>query len=449
VTRTEEVIMSKLRYLLRLGPLALILLAGLLFPLQAGAQGTHVDVITVEGIISPVASRYIDWGIQTATTDGANCLILMLDTPGGLSSSTEEIVRAILNADVPVIVYVSPRGARAASAGVYITYASHVAAMAPNTHLGAATPVAIGESGQAIDLPDEMQRKVEEDALAGLRASAQERGRNAEWGEKAIREGASVTANEALDLNVVEILANDLEDLLRQLDGRVIHLASGRVVTLETAGAAVQDRPMSLLSRFLMIITDPTVAYLLLGAGLLGLWVEISHPGISLPGVLGGVCIILGLYALGTLAVNWAGVLLIIFAFVLFTFDLFTPTHFVLTTGGVVAFVVGSLLLFSSSAPNLRVEIWAIAIMGGIMVLVVVLGLSLAIMRRRRGAFSGQEALIGMTGVVRQRLDPTGQVFVDGALWRAQCEEGPVEVNTPVEIVAVDGLLLHVRRKTL
>jgi membrane-bound serine protease (ClpP class) len=441
--------MSKLRYLLRLGPLALILLAGLLFPLQAGAQGTHVDVITVEGIISPVASRYIDWGIQTATTDGANCLILMLDTPGGLSSSTEEIVRAILNADVPVIVYVSPRGARAASAGVYITYASHVAAMAPNTHLGAATPVAIGESGQAIDLPDEMQRKVEEDALAGLRASAQERGRNAEWGEKAIREGASVTANEALDLNVVEILANDLEDLLRQLDGRVIHLASGRVVTLETAGAAVQDRPMSLLSRFLMIITDPTVAYLLLGAGLLGLWVEISHPGISLPGVLGGVCIILGLYALGTLAVNWAGVLLIIFAFVLFTFDLFTPTHFVLTTGGVVAFVVGSLLLFSSSAPNLRVEIWAIAIMGGIMVLVVVLGLSLAIMRRRRGAFSGQEALIGMTGVVRQRLDPTGQVFVDGALWRAQCEEGPVEVNTPVEIVAVDGLLLHVRRKTL
>jgi membrane-bound serine protease (ClpP class) len=443
--------MSKVRFLLRIGPLALVLLASLLFPFQAYAQtpDTHVDVITVDGIISPVSARYIAWGIQAAQTDGANCLILVLDTPGGLSASTEEIVRDILNADVPVIVYVYPRGARAASAGVYITYASHVAAMAPNTHLGAATPVAIGEGGEAVDMPDELQRKVEEDALAGLRASAQERGRNADWGERAIREAASATANEALQLNVVEILANDLDDLLRQLDGRVIQLACGRAVTLQTADAAVQHRPMSLLSRFLMIITEPTVAYLLLGAGMLGLWVEISNPGIQLPGVLGGVCIILGLYALGTLAVNWAGVILIVFSFILFTFDLFAPTHFVLTTGGIVAFIVGSLLLFSSSAPNLRIEIWAIVVMAAVLALVVILGLVLAVLRRRRGAFSGQEALIGMTGEVRQRLDPAGQVFVDGALWRAQCEEGPVEVGTPVEIVAVDGLLLRVRRKTL
>jgi len=353
----------------------------------------------------------------------------------------------ILNADVPVVVYISPRGARAASAGVYITYASHVAAMAPNTHLGAATPVAIGEGGEAVDLPDEMQRKLEEDALAGLRASAQERGRNVEWGERAIREGASATANEAVELGVVEIIADDLPDLLRQLDGRSVRLASGRTQTLQTAGATVQDRPMSFLSRFLMIITEPTVAYLLLGAGLLGLWVEITNPGISLPGVLGGVCIILGLYALGTLAVNWAGVLLIVFAFVLFTFDLFAPTHFVLTTGGVVAFVVGSLLLFNSSSPDLRIELWTIALLSGIIVLLVVVSLILALLRRHRGAVSGSESLVGMIGVVRQRLDPAGQVFVDGALWQARCEQGPLEVGTPVEIVAVDGLLVHVRRK--
>jgi len=440
---------SKFRLLLRLGPLVLVLLAGLMLPFQAQAQvqDGHVDVIAVDGIISPVSARYIAWGIQKAQTDGANCLILVLDTPGGLSASTEEIVRDILNADIPVIVYVYPRGARAASAGVYITYASHVAAMAPNTHLGAATPVAIGEGGEAIEVPDEMQRKLEEDALAGLRASAQERGRNADWGERAIREGASATANEALELNVVEILANDLDDLLRQLDGRVVQLACGREVTLQTAGSAVQNRPMSLLSRFLMIITEPAVAYLLLGAGMLGLWVEISNPGIQLPGVLGGVCIILGLYALGTLAVNWAGVILIVFSFILFTVDIFAPTHFVLTTGGIVAFVVGSLLLFSSSAPDLRIEVWAIVVMAAVLALVAILGLVLAILRRRRGAFSGQEALVGMVGVVRQRLDPAGQVFVDGALWRAQCDQGPLEVDTPVEIVAVDGLLLHVRRR--
>jgi membrane-bound serine protease (ClpP class) len=425
----------------------LLALAALSTARPAQAQGSHVDVITVDGIISPVTSRYIEWGIRTAEEDGANCLVILLDTPGGLSSSTEEIVRFILNADVPVVVYVFPRGARAASAGVYITYASHVAAMAPNTHIGAATPVSIGENGDVQQLPPEMQRKIEEDALANLRASAQERGRNPDWAQSAVLEAASATANEAKSLGVVEILADDMNDLLRQLDGRTVTLASGRVVTLQTAGAAVYDRPMSILSRFLMIITDPTVAYLLLGAGLLGLWVEISHPGISLPGVLGGVCIILGLYALGTLSVNWAGVLLMVLAFVLFTVDLFTPTHFVLTTGGVAAFVAGSLLLFNSSTPDLRVEPWAIVVMAATMALLVVLALLLAIARRHKGAVSGREALIGMVGVVRQPLDPTGLILVDGALWRARCEEGEVEMGAQVEVVALDGLLLHVRRR--
>lgn len=430
----------------RLISLSLALLAGLSLPIPTAAQGPHVDVLTVNGVITPVVADYLAWGIRTAAQDGAVAVIIQMDTPGGLAEATWTIVRAISNAEVPVVVYVSPQGARAASAGVYITYASHVAAMAPKTRIGAATPVSIGDSGQVEELVPEMKRKVEEDAMAGLRASAQAHGRNVDWAERAVREAASATANEALDLGVVEIIADDMGDLLGQLDGRTVALASGRQVTLRTAGVAQLPRPMSFISRFLTILTDPTVAYLLLGAGLLGLWVEISHPGVSLPGLLGGVCIVLGLYGMGTLQVNWAGVLLVVFAFVLFAFDLFAPTHFVLTTGGVVALLMGSLLLLNSSEPYLRVEPWAIATLVGVVVVLVTAGLILAVRRLRRFRVSGVESLVGQVGVVRQELAPDGFVFVDGALWKAQAEDPPLPAGTPVEVLAVEGLLLRVRR---
>ncbi len=419
---------------------------GLIVPAPALAQGTHVDVLTVDGVINPVTAGYISWGIRTAQEDGAVCVIIRLDTPGGLMDSTNQIVQAILNSEVPVVVYVFPRGARAASAGVYITYASHVAAMAPGTRIGAATPISINEQGEPEKIPEELQSKIEQDALASLRASAQERGRNLEWAEKAVKEAVSATASEALEMGVVEIVANNLGDLLSQLDGRTVVLASGKKASLRTAGASVTELPMSLITRFLLVITDPTIAYLLLSLGLLGLWIEFSNPGVSLPGVLGGVCILLSLYALGTLPVNWAGVLLIVLGFIFFAFDIFTTSHLVLTTGGIVALIAGSLLLFHSAEPYLQVEPWAIALVAGLVLLTVTLILYAAIRGQRRPVVSGPEALVGMTGTVRQDLSPEGMVFVDGALWRARSEEGTIPAGEPVEVISIEGLLLHVRR---
>ncbi|MGB9722415.1 MAG: NfeD family protein [Chloroflexia bacterium] len=423
--------------------LAFLILA---VPVPALAQGRHVDVLTVDGVINPVTAGYISWGIRTAQEDGAVCVIIRLDTPGGLMDSTNQIVQAIMNAEVPVVVYVFPRGARAASAGVYITYASHVAAMAPGTRIGAATPISINEQGEPEQVPEELQSKIEQDALAGLRASAQERGRNIEWAEKAVKEAASATASEALELGVVEIVAGNLQDLLSQLDGRQVALASGERVTLHTAGASVSELPMSFITRFLLVITDPTIAYLLLSLGLLGLWIEFSNPGVSLPGVLGGVCILLSLYALGTLPVNWAGVLLIVLGFIFFAFDIFATSHLVLTTGGIVALVAGSLLLFHSAEPYLRVEPWAIALVAGLVLLVVILILYAAVRGQRRPVVSGPEALVGMIGIARENLAPEGMIFVDGALWRARSEEGPIQAGESVEVISLEGLLLHVRR---
>lgn len=423
--------------------LAFLLAILTVFP--AAGQGGEVFVLTLDGVINPVTASYLARGIATAETAGAEALIVQLDTPGGLMDSTEQMVRAIANARVPVIVYVAPRGARAASAGVYITYASHVAAMAPDTRIGAATPVAYGEQGEPVSLPEAMQRKIEQDALAALRSLAQERGRNLEWAERAVREAASATAREAVEQRIVEILAEDLSDLLRQLDGRVVALASGSIVTLRTADASVRFLPMRPLERFLLTITNPTVAYLLLSIGLLGLWIEFSQPGVSLPGVLGGVCVLLGLYALGTLPVNWAAVFLMLLAFIFFAFDIFASTHGVLTIGGLVSFIMGSLLLFQSPEPYLRVQPWAIALVAAIVLAVAVLIVRAAVRGQRRPVVSGPEALIGMVGEARQDLDPEGLVFVDGALWRARSVAGRIEAGRAVEVVRIEGLLLHVR----
>jgi membrane-bound serine protease (ClpP class) len=435
---------------LRVSSRAILLLVGFVLlsaAAPAWAQDGHVDVLTIDGaVINPVVSGYITRGIRTAENDGAACLIIELDTPGGLMDSTETIVRDILNADVPVVIYVAPWGGRAASAGVYITYASHVAAMAPATHIGAATPVAMGEEGQPVEMPDEMQRKIEEDALGNLRASAKQRGRNWEWAERAVTEGDVLDDEEALAQGVVEIVASDLSDLLVQLDGRTVALASGRSVTLQTARAEVRHLRMTGLDRFFQVITNPTVAYLLLSLGMLGLWIEFSQPGVQLPGVLGGVCILLALYALGTLPVNWAGVFLIVFAFILFAFDLFAATHLVLTTGGIVAFVAGSLLLFHSPDPFLRVPAWAIASVAGGIGILVILILGAVIRGQRRPAVSGTATLIGSIARVRRPLDPRGMVFVEGALWQARSEEGRIAEGEEVEVVRIEGLCLYVRR---
>jgi membrane-bound serine protease (ClpP class) len=372
-------------------------------------------------------------------------VVIELDTPGGLDFSMRQIIQRILASRVPVVVYVSPPGGRSGSAGVYITYAAHVSAMAPNTNIGSATPVSMSESGEQ-QMSPEMRAKVTNDAVAYIRSLAEQRGRNADWGEQAVRQGANVTAQEAVRTGVVDVLANDLNDLLQQIDGRAVATAGGEL-TLHTAGAPIQRVEMGLVDELLHAISDPTIAYILLSLGTMGLFFELSNPGSILPGVVGGICLLLGFYALGTLPVNYAGLMLMGFAFLLFVVDVFTPTHGVLTIGGLISFVLGSLLLFNvpEAAPWLGLSLWTVlavtSVMGGFFLIVARLvakthGLKPSV---------GREALIGEIGRAKTDLNPRGMVWVESALWEATAEGGPVVVGGRVEVVAVEGLHLTVR----
>jgi membrane-bound serine protease (ClpP class) len=443
--------------IVRLMSLAAIVLASLLLavqPLLVRAQnesGPTVVLGKIDGTITPVMERYVKRDINQAEKDGAAAVVFEMDTPGGLSSAMDDIVRDILQSKVPVVVYVAPRGARAASAGVYITYAAHVAAMAPGTNIGSASPIFIDASGNASDGSATLQKKVTNDAVSQIVNLANLRGRNAQWAEQAVREAANITADQALQLNVIDDIAPDLPSLLDEIDGRTVQLESGPV-TLNTRGATIRTLDMSLLEQFLQLLADPTIAYLLLSFGLLGLYVELSHPGVTVPGVVGGIAVLLGLFALGTLPVNWAGVLLIGLAFILFALDLFVPSFGTLTIGGLISFVLGSYLLIGSNAPPgyeiARPVIWAMA--GCLLAFSLVLG-ALVLRARMRPPATGKQAMIGAVGAVRQKLAPSGMVFVDGELWAATLDSGiPAEVpaGTPVVVTRVDGLRLTVQPAT-
>jgi len=317
--------------------------------------------------------------------------------------------------------------------------------MAPNTNIGSATPVSIGENGEQ-QMSPEMRAKVTNDAVAYIRSLAEQRGRNADWAEKAVRDGANVTAQEAVKTGVVDLMANDVDDLLRQIDGRTVATAAGPV-TLRTAGAPVQRVEMGLVDELLHAISDPTIAYILISLGTMGMFFELSSPGAILPGVAGGICLLLGFYALGTLPVNYAGLLLLGFALLLFVVDVFAPTHGVLTLGGLISFVLGSLLLFNvpEAAPWLGISLWTIlwvtAVMGGFFVIVAQLvarshGLKPAV---------GREALIGQIGRAKSDLTPAGMVWVEGALWEATAESGTIAAGERVEVIGLEGLHLFVR----
>ena len=448
---------SRSALIVRLLPVLLTVLSlGLLVvqPLLVSAQEQttrKVIVAEIDGTITPVMERYVKRAIKRAEKDRAAAIVFEMDTPGGLSSAMDDIVRDILESEVPVIVYVTPRGARAASAGVYITYAAHVAAMAPGTNIGSASPIFMDESGNGTDGNETLRRKVTNDAVSQIVNLANLRGRNAEWAEQAVREASNVTADQALQLNVVDLVAPDLPTLLDQIDGRTVQLETG-TATLGTKGATVRNLDMTFLEAFLQLIADPTIAYLLLSLGLLGIYVELSNPGITLPGVLGGIAVLLGLFALGTLPVNWAAVLLIGLAFILFAADLFVPSFGTLTIGGIVSFVLGSYLLIGTDAPPgyevSRTVIWTVT--------ACLLGFSLflgaAVLRARlRPPATGKQAMIGTVGSVRNALAPSGMVFVDGELWSATLEGGipaEVAVGTPVVVTRVDALRLTVRPAT-
>jgi membrane-bound serine protease (ClpP class) len=426
--------------------LAALSIAGLAAAVTGSAQTAPsegpapVATIQIEGVISPVTLRLVELALDRAQAERAQALVILLDTPGGLERSMRVIVQRMLNAPVPVIVYVAPTGARAASAGVFITMAAHVAAMAPATNMGAAHPVALGGS-----VDKESMKKIENDAAAFVRSIAAERGRNADWAEKAVRESVSITEQEAVKLKVVDLVAASLPNLLEQVHGRAVRTAHGPV-TLATRGAPVRPIEIGFRDRLLNVITDPNVAYVLMMLGMLGLFFELSNPGVILPGVIGGIALILAFFAFQSLPINYAGLLLILFGIVLFLAEIKVVSHGVLAIGGTVALALGSLMLFDAPDASFRVSWWVIAptvaATAGLFLFLVTTGVR-ALTRR---PVLDEAGLVGKTGIARDRLAPAGQISVQGEIWRAVAEGDAVEEGTPVRVVGVDGLTLRVVR---
>ena len=427
----------------------ILLLLGLVITasiaVEAEAASSRIDVLHVEGVINPVLVDYIERGIEQAEDNNAIACIIQMDTPGGLDTSMRDIVKDIVDARVPVVVYVSPAGARAASAGVFITMAAHVAAMAPNTAIGAAHPVSIGAEGEE-GMSETMEEKVVNDAAAYIRSIAEAHGRNIEWAEKAVRESVSATEREALELNVIDMVAPDLDSLVSQLDGREVTMLGGSVVTLHTQEATINHITMNTIEDFLYAISDPNIAYILLSLATLGIMAEIFNPGLIFPGVVGGICGLLAFYSLGVLPVNYAGILLVVLAFGLFIAEAFTASFGLFTAGGITSLVIGSLILFKGG-PLFQVSPWLITTVAIIIAAFFAFIISRVIRAHRRQASTGREELIGKTAVVKVALEPEGTVFFKGERWRAISEEGRVEPGETVIITKVDGLKLYVFKK--
>ncbi|MBI4330882.1 MAG: nodulation protein NfeD [Chloroflexi bacterium] len=405
------------------------------------AQGNTVVVLTVKAAITPVVANYIDKGITAAERQNARAVIIEMDTPGGLDTSMREIVQRIIAAKIPVVVYVSPAGGRAASAGAFITIAAHIAAMAPNTTIGAAHPVSIG-SGGATDIPSTMEEKVVNDAVAFIRSSAALRHRNEEWAEKIVRQSISATETEALQLNVIDLIASDTTDLVSKLNGRSATLLDGRTVTLNTSGVPIDYAPMGGIDRFLLTISNPNLAYILLSLAMLGILVELYNPGAILPGIVGGISLFLALYALGTLEANWAGLMLIGLAFIFFIAEALTTTFGMLLVGGIISMVLGSLLLFRT--PEFAISPWTIGLVVGAFSLAIVFIIFAVVRTQRRKQQTGREGMIGKTGKVRAALDPRGTIFLHGELWEAESSIGRVEPGEEVKVTGIEGLKLRV-----
>jgi membrane-bound serine protease (ClpP class) len=408
-------------------------------PASAPASaGRAVATITIEGVISPVTLRLIEAAIDRATAERAQVLVILLDTPGGLERSTRAIVQRILNAEVPVVVYVAPTGARAASAGVFIALSANVAAMAPATNIGAAHPVSLGGS-----VDKESMRKIENDSAAFIRTIARERGRNADWAEKAVRESVSITEREAVKLKVVDLVAASLPDLLDKIDGRTVRTRKDEVV-LATRGASVKAIEIGVRDRFLSIITDPNVAYILMMLGMLGLFFELSNPGVILPGIIGGISLILAFFAMQSLPVNYAGLLLILFAIVLFVAEIKIVSHGVLAIGGIISMAIGSLMLFDSPEMGFRISGWVVAPAVAITAAVFLFVMGAGVRALRRRPMLGAAGLVGEVGVARGPLTPEGQVALHGELWRAVADRDFVPDGASVRVVDVQGLTLKV-----
>lgn len=443
-----------MRYCMRLIVLLGILL---ILPLSAQAEG-KVLVVHVEGAIGPVTQDLIVRGIERAEAESAVLIVLEMDTPGGLDTSMRTIISAILASRVPVATYVSPSGSRAASAGTYILYASHIAAMAPATNLGSATPIQIGglpgvpnppkpepedAAPKAAQPPDTMEKKIINDAAAYIRGLAELRGRNAEWAEEAVREAVNLTASEALEKDVIDLIATDMDDLLRQINGREVETSAGKMV-LTTNNAMVERIEPDWRSELLTIITNPNIALILMMIGIYGLIIEFSNPGFVLPGVTGAICLLLALYAFQMLPVNYVGLGLIIIGIGFMITEFFVVSGGVLGVGGLIAFVIGSVILFDDKYLAVSLPLFAgIAIVAGGFLLWM---LSRFASLRRKPAVSGMEQMAGQAGKAAEAFSGQGHVYVNGEYWAAHSAT-PVRAGQPVTVLSVRDMVLEVQTK--
>jgi membrane-bound serine protease (ClpP class) len=407
------------------------------------AAPREVIVLTINGVINPVASEFITKGIKKANDRGAEALVIELDTPGGLMDSMRDIIKEMNASSVPVVVYVAPDGARAASAGAFITLAAHVAAMAPQTNIGAAHPVSAGGG----EMDEVMSDKVTNDAVAYIKSLAKKHGRNEQWAEDAVRKSISSTSEEALEENVIDLIAPTLDRLLIDMDGREVETVTG-TKTLRTKGAIVVREVMGLRHRILDLISNPNIAYILMMLGFYGLFFELTNPGSIFPGVVGGICLILAFYAFQTLPVNYAGVLLIILALVMFVLETQIASHGALTIGGLVSMVLGSIMLFEAGGPLFRVSLGVIFATTGVTAAFFVIVVGLMIKAHKRKPVTGTEGLVGLEGTTSTEITPRGgTVRVRGEIWSAHSDE-PIAKDEQVEVVSASGLKVKVKRKT-
>jgi membrane-bound serine protease (ClpP class) len=416
----------------------LTLVAALVLLGAAAALGASVHVMTIKGPIGPVTAMQIENALEEAVAEDAEALIVQMDTPGGLVSTTHEITQQILNANVPVVTYVAPSGASATSAGVFILVSGHIAAMAPGTNAGAAHPVTLQGEMDSV-----MSGKATNDAAANIKAIAQRRGRNAAWAERAVRESVSITSHEAVDSNIVDLIADDLDDLIDSLHGRVVMLPFGED-TLDTRGVAVVRIEPTWREKLLGLISNPNIAYILMSIGWIGILMELYNTGSIFPGVVGAISLILGFYSLQTLPINYAGLSLILVAIILFILELKIVSHGLLTVGGAIAMIIGSVMLIDSPDPAARISFTVILAVVGTVVVFFTFGLAMALKARLRRPVTGSEGLIGQIGTARDAFETTGMVYVAGEYWQAETQV-PVAAGTRVEVVGKQGMKLIVK----
>ncbi|MCH8157549.1 MAG: nodulation protein NfeD [Nitrospinae bacterium] len=421
--------------------------AALLFfmtcPLSAFALG-EIIVVKVDGPINPVVAAFVTDEITQANANAAELIVIQMDTPGGLDTSMRQIIKGIQNSKVPVVSYVSPGGSRAASAGTFITIASHIAAMAPGTNIGAAHPVNLMGGGGEGEQARTMEAKIVNDASAYIRSLAEQRGRNIYWAELSVRESVSVSAEEAKRLNVIDLVAASLDALVLALDGREVKM-NEESITLQTKGKQIVFREMNQRQRILDIISNPNVAYVLMMLGLVGLYLELSSPGLILPGVIGGISLILALYAMQTLPIDYAGLLLIGLGVILFIAEISVMSYGLLSVGGAVSIFLGSIMLIDSDDPAMQISRTVLYPTLGVTILLSAGIVYLASRSAGLRAITGLEGLIGETGVVKTELNPEGSVFVHGEVWNAK-SDSPIPGGEKVVIESVEGLKIKVRK---